>query len=422
MLKDRKELEKYLSNKFMQIFQHKLDKNVYNYANEQYSIPKGLVSDLITERISLQEASEFVLFILCDSINSSLYELGGNRRLTDISMFYTETEINYYLKQKYKEEAIEFPLVFKMVQIEDDQWIGKIDVQTLIKLRKAQIIKYNINTQRVMKKKVKGEKVVWKIAIIKKSINEIADAFKKRVFIPNTITLNIPYESEADYYYNENTCEFIVKSIDCFDITDGYHRFLGAANVADLDPAFNYNMELRITAFSEDKAISFIGQEDKKNHMKKIDSESMDMNKECNMVVRSINEDARFYFKGMISRNDGIIPYAELSSLVDYFYFKNSKKEDRRRTIIIAAKEIINNFNLLAENNPSYLEKRMDYNMLLAIMFCFDYYKKNNLDISNICEIIESLKTKIIETGAFKGRKLNTSLMNRLEKIIQEVM
>ena len=69
MLKARESLEDYLIEQFdtIVLYNDKC-KNIYNYAHTTYGIPKGLVSDLITKRMQMSEVSEFVLFILLDSL------------------------------------------------------------------------------------------------------------------------------------------------------------------------------------------------------------------------------------------------------------------------------------------------------------------------------------------------------------------
>ena len=64
MLKDKKALEKYLDIQCDRIiFDTDKCKSVYTYANETYNIPKVVISDLISKRKTMSEASEFVLFI-----------------------------------------------------------------------------------------------------------------------------------------------------------------------------------------------------------------------------------------------------------------------------------------------------------------------------------------------------------------------
>lgn len=422
MLVEKRELEKYLERQFDKIVLNtELYKAICIYANEKYDIPKGMISDFVAGRASLSEASEFVLFILLDSLQNICQD---NLHVRKISECYSEKEIQYYNKNKYETGKIKFPLMFKMIQVEDDQWIGKIDAKTLMKLREAQLTKYNENAQRTMQRIVKGEKEIYKIFIHETAVDKIVKSFVKKVFIPNTITLNIPAESNANFYYDEETNLLIIKSLEQFDITDGYHRFVSLCRVCDMDKDFNCNMELRIINFTEDKANQFIYQEDQKTKMRKIDSDSMNMDNAANIVVKRLNENVSCNLKGLISRNDGIVPFGEFAELVHYFYFKGVGKEQERSTTLRTIKELTNNFNMLTEYNTKYLEERMDYVTLLSIMTCFDYFKNNNLDNNNLCEIIEKViqKVKDSDNRKFKIKKIRKTTINDLNKIIEEVL
>jgi len=421
MLKDKKTLEQYLDKQCDRIVtDNEKCKLIYAYANETYDIPKGIVSDLVSKRMPMAEASEFVLFILLDSIHNVLRD---DKDIQGVDKFYTFQEAKHYRISKYEVAKIKFPLVFKMVQVADDQWVGKITVDTLMKLRQAQLINYNVNAQRTMQRIVKGDKESYKITLNQKAVEGISKSFEENAFIPNTITLNIPMETDFDFHYDEEDCAFIIKSLEHFDVSDGFHRYIAACQTKDKNHNFDYPLELRIINFTEDKAKQFIWQEDQKTKMRKIDSNSMNMNKAANIVVTRLNENVRCNLKGLISRNESIIHFGELADLVDYFYFKGVGKEKERSVTIQAVKELTDNFNMLTEYNTEYLEHRMNYRTLLVAMFCFDYFKDDK-DETRMCEIIEKVAKEIENSDSkkFLNKAPRKSLMNEVEKIVKEVM
>lgn len=422
MLKDKKALEQYLDQQCDRIVvDNDSCKDIYTYANKTYDIPKGIVSDLISRRKAMAEATEFELFILLDSMSNVLKD----KRIQGIDKFYAMQESQYYRKSKYENYNIKFPLIFKMIQIEEDQWVGRIDIKTLMQLRKAQLVSYNANTQRVLQRIVRGDKEIYKISLNQKAINEIKESFEEGNFISNTLTLNIPLESESEFYYDKDDCSLVIKSLESFSILDGYHRFIAACQASDLNSDFNYSLELRITNFDETKAQTFIWQEDKKTQMRKIDSKSMNMNSAANIVVERLNGNVRCNLKGLISRNEGIIHFGELAELVDYFYFKGVSKEKERSVSIQAIKELTENFNMLTEYNTDYLERRMTYKTLLAAMFCFDYFKNNDIDRSRMCEVIEKTAKEMENSDNKKFQNktsIRKSLMSEVEKIMKGVM
>lgn len=421
MLKDKKALEQYLEQQCDRIVvDNDLCKYIYTYANETYDIPKGIVSDLISRRKTMAEATEFELFILLDSMHNVIKD---DKKIQGIDKFYAMQEAQYYRKSKYENTNIKFPLIFKMIQIEEDQWSGKIDVKTLMQLRQAQLINYNVNAQRTMQKIIKGDKESYKITLNQKAVSEIASGYVHNTFIPNTITLNIPAEIDSEFYYDEDSCSLVIKSLDHFDITDGYHRYIAACQVSDSDNNFDYNMELRIVNFTEDKAKQFIFQEDQKTKMRKVDSNSMNMNKAANIVVTRLNESIRCNLKGLINRNQGLINFGEMAMLVDWFYIKNNKKKGSSNAIQLEAiKELTENINILTESNTKYLEEQWNYLLLLSAMCVFDYCKNNNFDRKNMASLVDKVFKELSNSNnnKLKNRIPRKVLVEYVNKVIEE--
>lgn len=126
------------------------------------------------------------------------------------------------------------------------------------------MINYNVNAQRTMQRVIKGDKELYRITLNKHAVNSIRRSFESGEFIPNTITLNIPEDPENEFYYNEKNSELVIKNINHFDISDGYHRYVAACQAYDQNDKFNYPLEIRIVSFDNDKVKKFIFQEDQK--------------------------------------------------------------------------------------------------------------------------------------------------------------
>ena len=324
MKKDRAVLEKRLTDICSHVaVNHAACNQVYDVAKEKYNLPRGLTSDLVCLRMSMSEATEFVLFCLLDVLNKVLKDV------VRASDYYTEQEIKIYSKSKYKVNKIKFPLRLKMIQIDNDQWIGTIDNKLLMQMRAAQLINYNADVQRAMTKIIRGDKEIYKITLNQKAVCAIYDNLKEGLFVPNTLTFNIPQDVASDFYYDSDANELVVKQIEHVQILDGFHRYIAACRLSDEDTNFVFNWELRVVNFSEDKAKNFIYQEDQKTRMKKIDSEALNMNDSANIVVTRLNENPRCNLKGLISRHGGLINFAEMAELIRFFFFKKvSKKEN----------------------------------------------------------------------------------------------
>lgn len=283
-------------------------------ANVQFGVPTGDIMDYLSGRKKTSEANTQDLFMLC-------WTFDYTRKTNLAKEFFTPSEVRELTKMQVVPLKANFPLRIKCVQVDDDQWIGRCDVHFLMELRNSQLINYNANAQRTMTRVVRQGIEQWKITLNKKAVRSIKESYKTNAYIPNTITLNIP-EDQYDFQYDSNKNELIINSLDSFDITDGYHRYMAMSELWDEDRHFNYPMELRITHFPDSKAKQFIYQEDQKTPMTRIDSESMNMSAPANMVTERLNSDPNFLLSGQISRNEGMINFGEFSSCVKFFYFK----------------------------------------------------------------------------------------------------
>lgn len=172
------------------------------------------------------------------------------------------------------------------------------------------------------------------------------------------------------YAFREN--QLIIEKITKFDILDGYHRYIAISGIYNLNPLFNYNMELRIVCFQEGKAKQFVWQEDQKTKMRKVDSESFNQNSEANKVVQRLNSDTTFILAGQLSRNEGIINSAELALLIKLLWFN-----DRREQKAVVVKKSIQIKNSLQEKiealvkqEPTLLEKTWSFKYLSCVVAC----------------------------------------------------
>lgn len=69
MIKEREALENYIASKNAKVSRDKQTKKIiYDYCKENYNLPRGETLDYIDGRKSMQEATEFILFILLDAL------------------------------------------------------------------------------------------------------------------------------------------------------------------------------------------------------------------------------------------------------------------------------------------------------------------------------------------------------------------
>ncbi len=415
-MKEKTIVKEMLLNKFRKIILNKSDElKMYKYAYDKYNLQMGVFADYVSERKSLDEVSNIMFFMMLDS-----HEAIVNPNKNIISQYFTEKEIEDFSKIKIENEEIQFPLIFNVVEISDDQWIGMIETDFLISLNENQLINYNPETQRTMQHVIRNGNDYYCIKVNSNAVNSISKEMSSSTYIPSPITLNIP-EGEEDFVYIPDKHQLIINSIKAFDIIDGYHRFLGINKCKTIDEEFNYHMELRITHFNVEKAQRFIYQEDQKTKMTKVDSDSYNMSSPGVVVSNKINENSLCNIKGYIGRNNSKINIAKMAELITFLWFPGSKKEDRKR-IIEVSKELVDDFNIITEANPEFLDMEYNNKVLTCVMVTF-YYYKDKTDKTNMAKvIIETIKESdsINKRRFYQTRKITQSLYNDIIDIIKE--
>lgn len=389
-------------------FDNEAMENIRNYIYEKYNMPTGTTMDYISHRRPLKDANTFVLFVLGDGIDHEL-------NTTIIRDSFTDIEIREYSTASFKRNEISFPLRITCIPVTADQWIGSMSMKTLMALRDAQLTNYNKNTQRTMQRIVRGNSEFYRISLNYSAIDKIQESIERKTFVPNTITLNIP-EDEFDFRYDDKKKELVINSISYFDVTDGYHRLLAMGRIHDKNPNFDYPIEIRITHFAEDKTKQFIYQEDQKTKMRKLDSDSMNMFAQENVLLERMNQNVGFYWAHEIGRNEERINFAEFANVIKHFYYKGNTPKSKSFTYELG-KTLVEKLNKVIVDNPVLMEDRVGFNKLFLIIYCiekFENIEEASKHIATGLNNIEQLK----DNPAFTSKKSRKGLYKYIEEII----
>lgn len=360
--------------------------------NKKFGFPIGMVSDIVTQRVDMQDALEVLLFAI-----ASVAEV-------KVSYYFSEREIKEYSQYKYQANSLKFPFTFasQMVEIKpDEQYIGRTSVKELMQLRDAQIINYNANTQRTMTLKRGNDYEYYKIALNRKAVDQISELLQKKDFIPNTLTFNLAPETDFTYKNGKLTINEQVP----FDILDGYHRYIAMSNLYNLDETFDYPMEIRILFLSEENAKQFIYQEDQRTPLSKADSNAMNKNdagvKVCRFVKQKLGNE--------IVSQQGIINETLLVKLIDLLYIKNNTTYERSKLISIA-NEIVSIVEDTAMDIPELLDTKWSNNFTIAMIGLAT--KKELKGKELYITALETTKTLI------KEEKVEQLTLKRLNKLL----
>lgn len=291
---------------------------------------------------ALDAASVEELYWLC-----SAFELALDGKVV-FDEYFTDSEKALYKNSKVKKDDEDvYPVVFKNVlQVADDQWVTTVNVDTLFELYKKQLINYNKNTQRPTRRKEVNGLVEYKISISRKSIREIRSLMQDGLFIPNALTFNINIDNaDNNFGYSNGRLELLSG---VFDIIDGFHRYKSLIDCKLENPAFNYNMILNIVNFTEEKAGTYIAQEDKRNKINKSIVKTMDANNPVNRIIKRLNDDGGSYLRGDIGKTGNYpINSAWLFEAISKCYRDINTRQDE----IIIMRRVREAFNAVIEED-----------------------------------------------------------------------
>ena len=412
-------LAKYLTVKFENNMRNKKKLRSYIDYMVENGFPVAEVTDVIQLRKEVIDCSDRMLYYLFKAVKDQQQkDEKEDRDSHKIEDYFSAREIKEYETTKFKPLKFSFPIKWNMIEVsEGNQWIGKITVKELMRLRDAQLINYNERTQRTLKRVVKNEDFeYYQIYLNRGAVDAIMDSYNKGQYIPNTITLNLP--EDADFRYSDGM--LTIKNAERLDIIDGYHRYIAMSNIYNEDSKFDYPMELRVVCFSEDHAKQFIWQEDQKTKMRKLDSESLNQNSSANQVINMINQDP--FFVNIIGRNKAIIDQGLAANLIEKIWFNTDKKIDRKK--IIEVREIITAcFHGMFSSDNKIFDKPWSYEFtVVALCLMGD---KNNTGLP-ILDVIKETTETICSKPEWKvmlGKKgipISVAIVTRVSKFFHE--
>lgn len=379
----------------------------------KYFIDKGMFEaealNIFAQRTPLETLSDLVIGIFI----SALYEvLGKDYNRINPSKYFTENEILVINNYKTtKKENAKFPVIFEDIkQLNDNQWYTHLTAQQISELYAKRIITYNSETQRQLKTVVKNDKIITKIDINKKSVQEIKQRILDGKFISNFITINILENGMEEFYFTNDNLKIMAGEL---SIIDGFHRSLAIIEAIQENPNLEFNIGVVITHFDKEVAQRFIVQEDQRNKINSKYIKSLDAERKSNIIVKKINESSNSYLKGKITTDSyklktkqALIMFDVLSDSID-LVFKPKENID----IINYSKYIIDGLNLIIEDNTKLLEEcKYEKLWISYIVILKELYGIDNWEDS-LLSMVRNLNIDDIQYNY-----INTAMINRIKR------
>lgn len=367
----RAEADQYIEHRFAGILKPSARRQFCVEVFEKFNIPIDRTMDMLMFRRNVQEYKNFEVFAYVSSLDKN-----------KVKDFFTEEEIKFLSSADHEEKGVTFPITFDgMIQISNDQWIGGISLQRMMELRDAQMINYREGQQRTLKRVMSGGIETFHIAISKNNVREIEDLFKRQLYIPDDITLNMPVDG-SEFKYNKTNRSLTIFSLpnNMFDILDAYHRYLAMSNIHNQFPDFDYPMELRITYFPPEKAQQFIYQKDQKTRMAKSKSDTYNQYSVENRILRMINQDPNCLIAGKIGSNSEDIDMSRMAIFIRKWIVPSAIPQKEENRIVLEAKtKLLPRINKVVSEMPELMSHRWTIKEMFCVMYtiCQDKVSEN---------------------------------------------
>lgn len=338
------------------------DRNIVDDITEELiqkrGFERGLASDIMQGNAQYNILSTIELGVILDTIykitSMPTARIDNYLELAEINQV---RDFKFHKIGKKKKKNL---LIFEDVrQVARDIWTVVVPAKRIVDLYRANKITYNPETQRDPKIIRSGDTIISTINVNASAVEAIRDDLIDGVFIPNTITFNVPMNDRSSIAYDKNKNRLVITG--GIDILDGYHRSAGiVAASRELNDNLDINFELRITNFNVEKARRFIVQEDKRNSISKEYIKSIDTTDYISNVINDINESGRSEMRGLIVSDydlvragRGVVTFDLMHSVIEKLWAPESMAEADDLAVYLT-----NFFNRLVSVFPRHFKTR----------------------------------------------------------------
>jgi hypothetical protein len=378
--------------------------------NNKYNIKPGDSMSILNGTTPVEIMSRDIMFkttkVLWE-LNKTLSD-GYSLEKLDTDKYFTEREIEEFGKKIDLSKEDKDIVISQWLQVEEDQYVTVISIDEIVRLINQNKIRYNPETQRKLTLKETKNGIEKYITLYPKALDEIEEAMVSNNYISNALTFNI----NPDYYEPPRIINgnLIIPKASIMDCIDGFHRLKVANLVKMKNSNWNKNLIINLMVYDRDKAVKYILQEDKKNHLTAEQVVEQDQLDAANFIIKKLDESDNFYFRNTLE--DKKILLNKLIHTI--FKPKRLISLEQRQEAGRMFKFIEKNLNSLIESEDLY-EKKFDksdwFIYLFVLGYCFDKKKQ-------FVDIITKLPMEVLQQEI----KFNTQPLQKHFSLMNEVI
>lgn len=336
--KDRQTLENELSqiikeSKFKRKNSKDL-KDIKKHLLDNYQILEGEVQQWINDPdTELPKLDLRALILLTEQIYAKTRKVNPKE-------YFTKAEIRearqYSGVLEQQEKEIDFPITIPNVTlVGNEAYIAALDIKTIDKLIKNQLLNYNFDLQREAKVVKRKDVVILEPTLNKKNVREISQHLVNGTLVPTVLVFNAATRtalSGTELVYDYKKMELTIEKGTRLDIVDGYHRCRGSQLALQENPELNFKFAVLFTNYSTSRAKQYQAQIAKATPLSKIRIQELEASRLADIVVQQLRAESDL--KGRISQTNYIhtvgkelVSYNVLADTIDEMFDMSTRAD-----------------------------------------------------------------------------------------------
>jgi len=355
-------------------------------------------------------------------ITEQIYLKTGVKEL-DIKDWFNKSEITemhqFYMDNEADEEV--FPLTLENVfRVDADVWSCPVDIKTIARLMKANLLYYNYDIQRQATIKKRLDEIIVRPTVNKKNVKEMTSLLLKKELLPTPLAFNGAIrtsDSGEEFIYNNKSHTLTITEGTRLDILDGYHRCLASLEAYSKNPELSFNFTVQFTNWSTSKAQQYQAQLSKATPIPKSRAEELEKSRYADLIVQQLKTESDLKNrvgsdKRLNTVAGEIVNYSVLTKAIDTEFHVKSKMDAND-----VGDYLVKFFDHLLGYFLERFESRNDSDLLRNNKMFFGYvvlakrFRDNGIPLKNIKEVLEGIdfdrkgnhweEYKIIKNGYF---------------------
>lgn len=269
---------------------------------QMFGFTPGETASIVSGKIPVELMQRDTMFKITRVLHELMQHIDTdfNFRELEVEKYFTEKECDEYSIKIDRSQADEEIVITQWNKVADDQYSCVISSEDIYNWVNQNKVQYNPETQRDMEIKETKNGTIKVVKVFPEALKEIVESMKSGNYISDALTFNI----NIDKYLppKETKAGLVIPKESVIDCIDGFHRLNAMTLVRAQDSEWQQNFVIILTLFDKNKAVKYILQQDKKNHLSDKQVTESDQNDAANFIIEKLNKPtSNFYLKGSLS-------------------------------------------------------------------------------------------------------------------------